>query len=202
VKGLQTSEEAPPLNGHERRRAATRQKVLTAAREIVAEEGREGLTVVGVAARAGVSEGTVYKIFASRDDLAAAATLGVSELWIDAVAGTPGTQHPLRRILRAHRELTRDVPEEELLLRTIATKGPRTTTELGLRYQAQDMLARSCAAGLTRSPRSKLSSEQALLWAHVYVAALRTLRMMPDHELAEQFDVLETYLHTLLGQGS
>lgn len=192
MKSLQTPVEAPALNGHERRRAATREKVLVAARALLSEGGREALTVVAVAARAGVSEGTIYKIFASRDDLAAAAMLHVSELWIEAVAATPSTHHPLRRILRAHRDVVGALPEEEALLHTIAAARPRTTTDLGLRYQAQDMLARSCAAGLTRSPRSTLSPETALLWSHVYIAALRTLG-----EPRSDFDQLTRYLDTL-----
>jgi len=201
VKSLHTSAEAPPLNGHERRRAATRERILVAAREILAADGREALTVVAVAERAGVSEGTVYKIFASRDDLAAAAMLGVSEAWIEAVAATPSTQHPLRRIARAHRGMISDLPEEEVLLHTIAGRGPKTTTELGLRYQAQDMLVRSCAAGLTRSPRAKLAHDEALLWSHVYIAALRSVRMQDSADEADQFDLLDAHLDTLLGQG-
>jgi AcrR family transcriptional regulator len=184
-----------PLNGHERRRAATREKVLVATREILAEEGREGLTVVAVAGRAGVSEGTVYKIFANRDDLAAAAMLTVSDLWIEAVAATPATHHPLRRVLRAHLDILRAVPEEEVLLATMAASGPRTTTEIGLRTQAQEMMARSCAAGLTRSPRSKLTDDEALLWSNVYMAVLRTLRMTNQ---ADDMTVLAQHIDTLI----
>ena len=190
METLHTSE--APLNGHERRRAATRERVLEAARAIVAEGGREALTVVAVAARAEVSEGTIYKIFASRDDLAAAATLGVSEPWIDAVAATPVSQHPLRRILRAHREIVSALSEEEMLLHAIAAQRPRTTTELGLRFQAQEMLVRSCAAGLTRSPRSKLTPDEATLWSQVYVAVLRTVREPGD------FPALTRCIDTLL----
>lgn len=189
--------EDPPQNGHARRRAVTREKILAATRDIVAAGGREALTIVDVARRAGVSEGTVYKIFANRDDLAAAAMLRVSDTWIEAVAATPSTQHPLRRIHRAHREILREVAEEEVLLWSAAAMGPKTTTELGLRYQAQEMLVRSCATGLTRSARSKLSSDEAVLWSQVYVAVLRTLRSigaLPDDDL----DVIATHLDTLI----
>lgn len=195
MSGVTAALEEPPLNGHARRRAVTREKVLAATREIVAAGGREALTIVDVARKAGVSEGTVYKIFASRDDLAAAAMLQVSDAWIDAVAATPSTHHPLRRIHRAHREVLRDVPEEEVLLRSAAALGPKTTAELGLRYQAQEMLVRSWATGLTRSPRSKLSYDDAVLWSQVYVAVLRTLRTTAEH--ADDLDAVATYLDTL-----
>lgn len=195
-----TVDETRPPNGHERRRTATREKVLAAARALIAESGREALTVVAAAARAGVSEGTVYKIFSSRDDLTAAAMLGVSEVWIQAVAATPSTHHPLRRIHRAHVGILRELPEEEALLRNVVARRANSTTELGLRYQAHEMIVRSCAEGLTRSPRSKLSHDDAVLWGQVYVAALRTLRMRSgDLDPTAQIRALKTSIDTLIG---
>lgn len=47
--------------------------ILEATREVLAEQGWSGLTVEGVAARAGVAKTTVYRRFASRADLAVAA---------------------------------------------------------------------------------------------------------------------------------
>ena len=61
------------------------------------------------------------------------------------------------------------------------------------RYRSAAVLA--CAAGLTRSPRAALSQEQAVLWGHVYVAALRAMR---TSGLELDLDVLSTYLDTLI----
>ncbi len=48
---------------------ASRKALLDAARQIVAEGGLEGLTVVGVARRAGLNRSTAYQHFRTRDDL-------------------------------------------------------------------------------------------------------------------------------------
>jgi AcrR family transcriptional regulator len=49
--------------------AATRQKLLAAARELAAAEGYDGVTVRSVARRAGVSAPTAYQYFTSKDHL-------------------------------------------------------------------------------------------------------------------------------------
>lgn len=51
---------------------ATRDAILKAARELVAERGSEGMTISEVAHRAGVNRGTVYQHFRNRDELATA----------------------------------------------------------------------------------------------------------------------------------
>src|SRR5918996_1368135 len=49
------------------------QAILQAALEEVAERGYEGLSVEGIAARAGVGKATVYRRWANRDEVLAAA---------------------------------------------------------------------------------------------------------------------------------
>lgn len=65
---------AAPARGRGRPRStAADEAILEATRELLAEGGWTGLTVEGVAARAGVAKTTVYRRFASRADLAVAA---------------------------------------------------------------------------------------------------------------------------------
>ncbi len=52
-----------------RREERTRRSVLDAARSLVAEDGLAGASVAGVAGRAGVGIGTVYRCFPSKSDL-------------------------------------------------------------------------------------------------------------------------------------
>jgi AcrR family transcriptional regulator len=52
--------------GHERGKAQRRQLIMTTAREMIAEEGAEGLTIRAIAARAGLSPVTVYNLFGSK----------------------------------------------------------------------------------------------------------------------------------------
>lgn len=59
------------------RAVATRERLLEAAAALLAEEGLRGTTTTAVAARAGVSQGALFKHFASKTALLAAATEAV-----------------------------------------------------------------------------------------------------------------------------
>jgi AcrR family transcriptional regulator len=81
-------------NGALRRRArkprdtaATREAILEAAREVLAQDGKEGLSVTEVARRAGVNRGTAYKHFQTREQLIEATAEGVSDNLHRAVYG-------------------------------------------------------------------------------------------------------------------
>lgn len=56
-------------------RPETNDKILDATRELLAEQGVQGLTVEGVAARAGVAKTTIYRRYRSKHDLALAVLL-------------------------------------------------------------------------------------------------------------------------------
>jgi AcrR family transcriptional regulator len=61
------------------RGARTREAILDATRELLAEGGVKGLTVEGVAARAGVAKTTVYRRWRSKDELALAVLIDMVE---------------------------------------------------------------------------------------------------------------------------
>ena len=67
--------------------SATREAILEAAREILAKDGKEGLSVSQVASRAGVNRGTAYQHFPTREHLVEATTEWVSEKMFHAVYG-------------------------------------------------------------------------------------------------------------------
>ena len=58
----------------------TREAILEAAREVLAQDGKEGLSVAQVAQRAGINRGTAYQHFQTREQLieATAAASGSS----------------------------------------------------------------------------------------------------------------------------
>ncbi len=68
------------------RRAATRDRILAAARELLAEAGYAGCSVAAVARRAGVGAGSVYLHFPAKSDLVAEAFRLVCSHEVDAVA--------------------------------------------------------------------------------------------------------------------
>lgn len=71
--------------------AATREVILEAARTQLAKDGPEGLSLVEVAALAGVNRGTAYQHFETREKLIKATADWVSDKLFRAVFGDPDT---------------------------------------------------------------------------------------------------------------
>jgi AcrR family transcriptional regulator len=67
------------------RLSASRERILTAALEIVAEHGYRGCSVTAVAERAGVATGSVYRHFPAKADLVAEVFRTVSQREADAL---------------------------------------------------------------------------------------------------------------------
>src|SRR5579864_999243 len=65
----------------------TREAILEAARQVLAQDGKEGVSVAKVAQRAGVNRGTTYQHFQTREQLIEATAAGVSEKLYRAVFG-------------------------------------------------------------------------------------------------------------------
>jgi AcrR family transcriptional regulator len=74
----------------EARRAAVRERVVDAARELIARGGYQEARVAAVAARAGVATGTVYRHFPSKADLFAEVFRSVSQREVDAARKAAG----------------------------------------------------------------------------------------------------------------
>jgi AcrR family transcriptional regulator len=79
-----------PTERTEARRAATRERVVTAARDLIARGGYREAQVAAVAARAGVATGTVYRHFPSKADLFAEVFRQVSQREVDAARAAAG----------------------------------------------------------------------------------------------------------------
>jgi AcrR family transcriptional regulator len=72
----------------------TREAILEATRALLAESGVQGLTVEGVAARAGVAKTTIYRRWRSKDELALAVLIDMVEQVV-AVPDTGDTRQEL-----------------------------------------------------------------------------------------------------------
>ena len=68
-----------------RRLAAREKTILAAARTIAAEDGMGAVQVAGVAARAGIAAGTVYRYFPSKTDLVAELVASIAGRELDAM---------------------------------------------------------------------------------------------------------------------
>ena len=78
-----------PRTGTKRDPRGTRERILEAAREILAQDGKEGMSVAQVARRAGVNRGTPYHHFRTREALIDATAAWVSEKLYRAAFGDP-----------------------------------------------------------------------------------------------------------------
>jgi AcrR family transcriptional regulator len=91
-----------PTERTERKRAATRERVVAAARELIARGGYQEARVAAVAARAGVATGTVYRHFPSKAGLFAEVFRTVSQRDVDAArAAAAAVAGPATARLRA-----------------------------------------------------------------------------------------------------
>jgi AcrR family transcriptional regulator len=89
------TEYAVPVKRPRRKRdpEGTREAILQAAGEVLAQDGKEGVSVAQVAQRAGVNRGTAYQHFQTREQLIEATTSWVSERMYRAVFGDPAVAH-------------------------------------------------------------------------------------------------------------
>jgi AcrR family transcriptional regulator len=93
-----------PTERTEARKAATRERIVTAALEQVAAGGYASAAVQTVAGRAGVAVGTVYRHFPSKGDLFAEAFRRASQRELDVVVRVIGTRsHSAEPSARARR---------------------------------------------------------------------------------------------------
>ncbi|MBX3024139.1 TetR/AcrR family transcriptional regulator [bacterium] len=112
----------PPSRARDR----TRRLLLDAALRVFARKGAGGAALHEVAAEAGVSNGTFYNYFRSREDLVAAASLALAErLFEDITASMTGIDDPARRVaIGARRFVLKAIAEAtwgRALLRVWAT---------------------------------------------------------------------------------
>ena len=85
------SESASPGKRARRKRdpEGTREAILEAAQQMLAQDGKEGVSVAQVAQRAGVNRGTAYQHFQTREQLIEATAAWVSQKLYRAVFGDP-----------------------------------------------------------------------------------------------------------------
>jgi AcrR family transcriptional regulator len=111
--------------------ATTRQRILDAAVELVAESGWSSITMGGLADRAGVSRQTVYNEIGTKQELADAVVLDELGRFLAVVEAGFG-RHPrdLRAGLRAAVEGVLERSGDSALLRAIVTATSGGDTEL------------------------------------------------------------------------
>ncbi|MFD9424337.1 MULTISPECIES: TetR/AcrR family transcriptional regulator [unclassified Streptomyces] len=152
--------EAPaPSSGRGRRdAAATRERLLDAARDLFAERGYQRATVRAIAERAGVNQALLFRYFGSKQALL---TEVVAEGGLEELRATP-PEELFEKALRSM--LTRSAPGSgdrtlEVYLRSIGRgdEAAGALRELGAEYQ-------KVLASLSGTPDGELRADLAIAW--------------------------------------
>ncbi|MFV8318516.1 TetR family transcriptional regulator [Mycobacterium sp. 23] len=148
-----------------RRRAATRQRIATAAAQLVAEVGLAGATAERIADAADIGRATFFRYFNSKEDAVAE---GVNVDWLQrittALAGQPGELSAIEAVVGAFSDLADGFPEIENQVRELAmlTRSSETldawTLHIYVRYEAviADLIAPRLPELAPQDPRPRL----------------------------------------------
>ena len=116
------------------RSEASRQAILEAALSLATETGYAGLTIEGIAARAGVGKQTIYRWWPSKADVLLEASAVQAELHIP-VTDRGSYRADLRAFLDASYEIGNRNPEFVGLLRALMAEA-QLDPEFGVRFRA------------------------------------------------------------------
>jgi AcrR family transcriptional regulator len=174
----------------EARKAAVRERIVAAARELVARGGYAEASVAAVAERAGVATGTVYRHFPSKAELFAEVFRNASQHEVDAVlAATTGTGGSARERIAAAVE---SFARRALLGRRLAWAliaepvGPAVEAErLAFRRAYRDAFAAVIADGIAAG---ELPDQDPALSAAAMVGAIGEALVGPVSPTAKRHD--------------
>ncbi|OBK40681.1 TetR family transcriptional regulator [Mycobacterium sp. 1165196.3] len=106
----------------QRKRAAMRQRIATAAAQLVASRGLAGATVDRIADTADIGRATFFRYFSSKEDAVAE---GMNAHWLDRITAALAAQPPqltaIEAVAGAFGELARGFAEIETQIRELAT---------------------------------------------------------------------------------
>jgi AcrR family transcriptional regulator len=158
-----------------RQRAQTRDEIADAAYALFAEAGFDATTVAAIAERAGVSERTFYRYFATKEHVALVNLTGFVDHGVALIADRPDDEHPLDSIRAALDELPRHGYEDALALDAVLVD--TVASVAGLQHHvviaAQDRLTEIFARRLVDDPASLDARLYAVVCTAAYQAATR-----------------------------
>lgn len=161
----------------ERKRAAMRQRIATAAAELVASRGLAGATVDRIADTADIGRATFFRYFNSKEDAVAE---GMNAHWLDRITAALAAQPPqltaIDAVVGAFGELAGGFAEIETQVRELATLTRSSDTldawtlHIYVRYELAiaELIAPRMPGLTTQDPRPRLIG--ALTMATVRIA--------------------------------
>jgi AcrR family transcriptional regulator len=181
---------APPSGERRRDSAATRLRLLEAARDLFAERGYEATTVRSIAERAGVNQALLFRYFGSKQGLL---TEVVAQGGLEQLRATPPEElfeTALRSMLTRSAGGTED-RSLEVYLRSMGRgdEASGTLRELGEEY-------RKALAGLSGTEDGALRADLAMAWL-LGIGLMRTVVAHEPLAGADPDDVCRLVLGTL-----
>ena len=140
---------SPPGNRFERRRAETRQALVRAARQILAESSDASASIQAIAERADVGFGSFYNHFESKADLFDAAVTDTLEEYGAAIdERLQGVEDPAERVAAGIRLSARMVESHPQIMQILRRRGlGHILSDRGLAPRARQDLERGTASG-------------------------------------------------------
>jgi AcrR family transcriptional regulator len=208
-----TMEEGTELSRRDRRRAATRAEILSAARELLLEVGPEAISLRQVARRADFSPGALYTYFSSRDEIIASLFKESFERLDSYLRRVPLTLSPEKRVVElglAYMEFAQDNPMDlRCILQATSTELPPSSGRaVGL--EAANLIGQTFREGMEQgvfsSTSGLLAPEMAYgCWALVHglvsIGAIDT-SLVADEVAAVPRRIIEAFVALLMAQRS
>ncbi|SCF68640.1 transcriptional regulator, TetR family [Streptomyces sp. Ncost-T10-10d] len=190
-KPAMESAPAPPSGERRRDAAATRRRLLEAARDLFAERGYEGTTVRSIAERAGANQALLFRYFGSKQGLL---TEVLAQGGLEQLRATPPEElfeTALRSMLTRSAVGGAGDRSLEVYLRSIGRgdEAAGTLRELGEEYQ-------SVLAGLSGTEDGALRADLAMAWL-LGIGLMRTVVAREPLAGADPDDVCRLVLGTL-----
>jgi len=177
----QPASRAWPEGLRERKKAATRQALQTAALRLFAERGYQATAVADIAAAAGVSERTFFRYFASKEDIALQDVARVLPRLQRAIEERPPSEPPLEAFLNGFRTLAANPEEPRLALLYGGLPESWSTVPLQTGARMLTMLEEAVSSALLHRATDVVQGEsdearrfRMLLATRAGLAALRT----------------------------
>lgn len=189
--GAATDRAAAPPRGRPRSSEADA-AILDATRALLAEAGWGGLTIEGVASRAGVAKTTVYRRFSSRTDLAVAAVAQLVEAAMVPIDPDCSPEEQIRRSIRATAAVYRIPAARAAYLAVLAEAGRdaelRAAVDAQVLGPARAMVVERLATGVERGEIDPSMAEtQADLLFDVLAGTLLHRMLVRGQDIDDEF---------------
>ncbi|GAA1093941.1 TetR/AcrR family transcriptional regulator [Nocardiopsis composta] len=205
MTGITSAPERTAAGLRERKKARTRAALVSAALDLFCAHGFDATTTEEIAAAVGVSQRTLFRYFASKDEIVLSIQNDIESTFLEKVRARPLSEHPYTALVNAvrdaHRELDPDLVVGQLRVIPLYTESPRL---LAARLAAGDryverltaLIAERCGVDPVADPRPALLAGTFGAAMHTASTSICRRRTRPDADTL--FSTMEAHLEALV----